>query len=75
MFPDFPLGFAPSEVSFLEVFDVSRVNSPVVAFAVGTSSCLDETVVEGQVVPYRIPPPGTAGAEVWVIIQNVLVDI
>jgi hypothetical protein len=75
VFADFPLGFATPEVAFLEVFYVGRMNSPVMAFTVGASSSLDETVIEGEVVPDGIPPPWTSGPEIRVIIENVLVDI
>lgn len=59
-----PLSFPSPEVPLLEVFHVGGVNCPIMSLPVGTPSCLDKAVVEGEVVSYRIPPawasrPGT----------------
>ena len=73
--PDLPLRPSPAEVSLLEVVDTGRVNGPVVAFPVGRPARLDEAVVQGEVVPYGVPPARSPVAEVKVVVQDVLVDV
>lgn len=75
MLSHFPLGFAPPEVAFPEVFYVSGVDSPVMSLTVSTPSGFDEAVVQREVVPDGVPPAWPPRSEVGVVVQDVLVDI
>jgi hypothetical protein len=59
MLANFPLSFSTPEVAFFEVFDVGRMDGPIVALTVGAPSGLDEAVVERQVVSDGVPPSGS----------------
>ena len=75
MLADFTLGLASPEVALLEVFNVGRMNGPVVALAVSTAAGLDEAVVERQVVADAVAPAGTTGTEICIIVQYILINI
>ena len=64
--------FDSPEISLGEVRDVGRMNGPEVALAVGCSAGFDEAIVEGEIVPDRIPPAGTAIPEISVVVQDPL---
>lgn len=59
VFTDASLCSATSEVTTSEVVQVGRVDGPVVTLTVGRTTCLDETVVEGQVVSNGVTPTWT----------------
>lgn len=43
-------------VAFWKILVVCRVNRPEVAFAIVASTCFDEAIIEGQVVPHAVSP-------------------
>lgn len=51
------------------------MDRPVVTLAVGTPAGLDEAVVQREIMPDGIAPAGPAGAEVGVVLEDVLVDV
>lgn len=69
------LGLAPPEVALLEVVHIGRMNGPVVALAVRTTSRLHEAVVQRQIVANGVAPAGSAGPEVRIVVEDVLVDV
>lgn len=75
MLPHLALRLAPPEIAFAEVVHVGGMDGPVVTLAVSAAARLDEAVVEGQVVPDRVSPAGSAGPKVGVVVQDVLVDV
>lgn len=75
MLPDLPLGLPPPEVALPEVLHVRRMYRPVVSLPVRAPPRLYETIVQGQIVPDRVPPPRPSRPEVGVVVQDVLVDV
>lgn len=69
------LCLAPTEIAPTKVLQVRRVDGPVMAFSISTSSRLDETVIERQIVPDGVAPPWTSRPEVGIVFEDVLVDV
>ena len=53
---DSPAGPTPVIFPFGEVLEVGRMDGPEVAFSVFTAACLDEALVQGEVVSDTVPP-------------------
>lgn len=75
MTPHLPLGLPPAEIALLEVFNVGRVDGPVVALSVGGATRLNEAVIEAEVMTDGVSPAWSSVSEVRVIIEDPLVNV
>lgn len=75
MLSDFSLRFSSSKVTLLEVFNVRRVNGPVMSFAICTPPRLNKAIIKRQIVSDRVAPARSAAPEVRVVIEDVLINV
>lgn len=71
----FALGFAPTEVTAPKIFQVRRMDRPVVTLAISAPARLNKAIVQREIVSDRVAPTRPTGAEIRVVLKDMLVDI
>ncbi len=64
-----------SEVTRLEGLGVGRMDGPEVSTSIVSSATLDEALLGGQVMADSITPCDLGGPIIWVMLQDVVIDV
>lgn len=75
MFSHFSLSFTSSKIPLSEVFDICRMNRPIMSFSVGRPPCFNEAIIKRQVMSNRISPAGTTRSKIGIVVKNMLIDV